>query len=115
MIFGLQPIHLIVIAIVALIIFGPTRLPELGRGIGKAISEFRKGTQEMTDSFHEESSKPVGYPTPAQAQAAAQAKPAEPSVDPKPGGGNYCVHCGAPNPAGAKFCNSCGEKMDSGA
>ncbi len=38
---GLQPIHLIVILAVALIIFGPSRLPEIGRAIGKSISEFR--------------------------------------------------------------------------
>ncbi len=45
--FGLQPIHIIIIIAVALIIFGPTKLPEMGRSLGKAITEFRRGTQEM--------------------------------------------------------------------
>ncbi len=39
--FGLQPWHLIVILAVALIIFGPQRLPEIGRAIGSSIREFR--------------------------------------------------------------------------
>ena len=43
--FGLQPLHLIVILVVALLIFGPSRLPEIGRAIGKSISEFRDAAQ----------------------------------------------------------------------
>ncbi len=50
MFFGLQPVHLIIILAVALILFGPRQLPELGRGFGKAISEFKKATHESTES-----------------------------------------------------------------
>lgn len=39
--FGLQPWHLIAILAVALIILGPARLPEVGKALGKSISEFR--------------------------------------------------------------------------
>jgi sec-independent protein translocase protein TatA len=35
--FGIQPMHLLMIGIVALIIFGPSRLPELGRGLGPGL------------------------------------------------------------------------------
>ena len=49
MLFGLQPIHLVIILAVALILFGPRQLPELGRGFGKAISEFKKATQESSE------------------------------------------------------------------
>ena len=45
--FGLQPLHLIVILIVALLVFGPSRLPEIGRAIGQSISEFRNAAQNM--------------------------------------------------------------------
>ena len=103
--FGLQPIHLVVIAVVALLIFGPRRLPEVGRGIGKALSEFRKGAQEMTESFKEEVTKPtddvVGMP--------AASMPTSASGEPV--SGKYCSKCGAPNTADARFCNRCGAEL----
>lgn len=37
-----QPMHLILILIIALIIFGPGKLPELGKGLGQSIREFKK-------------------------------------------------------------------------
>lgn len=57
--FGLQPTHLILILIVALIIFGPSRLPEIGRALGKAINEFRTASREMTEAVREEAQKPA--------------------------------------------------------
>lgn len=55
MLFGLQPVHLVIILAVALILFGPKQLPELGRGFGKAISEFRKATKGGEDASDQES------------------------------------------------------------
>lgn len=37
----LQPMHLLVIFVIALLIFGPRRLPELGKGLGEAILGFK--------------------------------------------------------------------------
>ena len=37
-----QPVHLIFILLIVLIIFGPGKLPELGRGLGKGIREFKE-------------------------------------------------------------------------
>ncbi len=45
--FGLQPIHLILILVIALVIFGPSRLPELGRSLGRSITEFKDATKEI--------------------------------------------------------------------
>ena len=56
--FGIQPIHILIIIVVALLIFGPKRLPDMGRSLGKAISEFRTGAWEMTDGFREEVAQP---------------------------------------------------------
>lgn len=40
---------LIIIAVIALIIFGPKKLPELGSAVGKTLSEFKKTTKNMMD------------------------------------------------------------------
>ena len=41
-----QPMHLIVILVVALLVFGPKKLPELGKGLGEAISGFKKAIHD---------------------------------------------------------------------
>jgi TatA/E family protein of Tat protein translocase len=45
---------LVILAVIALIIFGPRRLPELGEGLGKAIKEFRKATSDVTQGIRDE-------------------------------------------------------------
>ena len=42
----LQPMHLILILAIALIIFGPGKLPQIGSGLGKSINEFKKALAE---------------------------------------------------------------------
>ncbi|MGH2497175.1 MAG: twin-arginine translocase TatA/TatE family subunit [Ktedonobacteraceae bacterium] len=54
MIPGFHGFDLIVILIIALLIFGPKKLPEMGSAIGKSIKEFRKGMNELTQPKHEE-------------------------------------------------------------
>jgi Tat protein translocase TatB subunit len=46
--------ELLLIFIVALIVFGPRRLPEIGRTIGKALSEFKKATDEFKNTIERE-------------------------------------------------------------
>jgi sec-independent protein translocase protein TatA len=41
-----QPLHLLIIAFIALIVFGPKRLPELGKGMGEAIRGFKQSMKE---------------------------------------------------------------------
>lgn len=43
-----SPIHIILLLIVALLVFGPKRLPEIGSGLGKSIREFRQSMNNMT-------------------------------------------------------------------
>ncbi len=45
-----QPMHLILILLIVLIIFGPGKLPELGAGLGKSIKEFKKAMKEGQDA-----------------------------------------------------------------
>jgi sec-independent protein translocase protein TatA len=37
-----QPTHILLVLIIAVLIFGPSKLPEIGAGLGKAIGEFKK-------------------------------------------------------------------------
>jgi sec-independent protein translocase protein TatA len=52
-----QPMHLLVIFIVALFVFGPKKLPELGRGLGEGIRSFKDAFKEGTTAASEEDSE----------------------------------------------------------
>jgi sec-independent protein translocase protein TatA len=41
-----QPVHLLVILVVAVVIFGPKKLPELGKGLGEGIRGFKAGLKD---------------------------------------------------------------------
>lgn len=47
--FGLHLPELIIVLVVALLVFGPKKLPEMGSAIGKSIKEFRKGINELSN------------------------------------------------------------------
>lgn len=46
--------ELIVILVIALIIFGPRKLPELGKSLGKSIAEFKRASNELKNTLEEE-------------------------------------------------------------
>ena len=46
--------ELIIIFVIALLIFGPKKLPELGKSLGKGLNEFKKATSEMKASWDEQ-------------------------------------------------------------
>jgi len=54
---GFHGLDLIVILVIALLIFGPKKLPEMGSAIGKSIKEFKKGMNELTGGSKEEEPK----------------------------------------------------------
>jgi sec-independent protein translocase protein TatA len=49
--------HILLIAVVALVLFGPSKLPELGRALGRTMREFKKGAQDLMDD------EPAAAPT----------------------------------------------------
>ncbi|HEY5158071.1 MAG TPA: twin-arginine translocase TatA/TatE family subunit [Anaerolineales bacterium] len=107
--FGIQPIHIVIIIVIGFLLFGANKLPEMGRSLGKTISEFRKGTKEATEGFKEEINKPIQAPVAPAAPVQGSAAPA-PTVSSAPAG-NFCIQCGAANPVEARFCASCGTKL----
>ena len=47
--FGLGPTELIVILVIALVIFGPSRLPKIGQSVGQAVRAVRESTDKVTE------------------------------------------------------------------
>jgi sec-independent protein translocase protein TatA len=52
--FGMGFPELMLIFVIALIVFGPKKLPELGRSVGRAMAEFKKASQEFQESMQAE-------------------------------------------------------------
>ncbi|MDQ3957516.1 MAG: Sec-independent protein translocase protein TatB [Actinomycetota bacterium] len=48
---SIGPLEILTVAVVALVVLGPERLPEIARNIGKAVNELRRMTSEMKDEF----------------------------------------------------------------
>ncbi len=61
----LQPTHLLIILVIALFVFGPKKLPELGQGLGKGIRSFKDSMRQATEEFQ----KPEKIETPAADQS----------------------------------------------
>jgi sec-independent protein translocase protein TatA len=58
-----QPMHLLFILVIAMVVFGPGKLPELGAGLGKGIREFKKamaeGGKEFNNALSDEEKKTI--------------------------------------------------------
>jgi sec-independent protein translocase protein TatA len=70
----LQPWHMVVLLVVAFLVFGAKRLPELGKGLGEGLKGFREGIKGVTDP-------PV--PTPTVQQGVSPAPPSSTPIEPK--------------------------------
>jgi len=82
----LQPWHLIVIVVIVLVIFGPGKLPMLGKAVGDSVRDFKKAIN--TDEH---------APT-AESQLAPGTAP--------------CPNCHKPVPVADRFCGTCGARTD---
>jgi sec-independent protein translocase protein TatA len=84
--------ELIIIFVIALIIFGPRKLPELGRSLGKSLAEFKRASNELKSTLEEEihleeqqrvetpKVAPVPPPVPSPPHMADAAAPGEQTV-----------------------------------
>lgn len=70
---GFHPLQLIIVLVIALLIFGPRKLPEMGSAIGKSIKEFRKGMNEIgaPKDAKEDETKPEKSPEAMREELAA--------------------------------------------
>jgi sec-independent protein translocase protein TatA len=99
---ALQPGHLIVILVIVLLIFGPGKLPELGKAMGDGLRELKKATggEDSKDS----------------ATAAATAAPPSATVTPISAAptvaARTCPSCRGSVLVGDKFCGNCGASME---
>ncbi len=86
----IQPTHLLFILVVALLVLGPKRLPEVGRSLGKGLSSFRQGMQGVQDeargifgdALDHTDQKPASAAPSTLPQAAAQPDVAATAVQP---------------------------------
>jgi sec-independent protein translocase protein TatA len=104
---ALQPGHLIVILVIVLLIFGPGKLPELGRAMGDGLRELKKATGGEDAAKDAETAAAA---TTAAPPAATSATPA--TVTPISAASHVCPSCRGAVPAGDKFCGNCGSLMD---
>lgn len=75
----LSPLHLILILIIALLILGPGKLPDVGAALGKSIREFRKATSDIQETVRVDTSPLPPTPQPAAAAPAPIAATTAPS------------------------------------
>lgn len=82
--FGLSFWEIAIIMLIALVVLGPSKLPEIARNLGKGLREFRKATEEFKDTVSTEMNRPdpPKYPPylPPQPEAPAQILPPQAST-----------------------------------
>ncbi|MFT5143238.1 MAG: sec-independent protein translocase protein TatA [Rhodothermales bacterium] len=83
------PFELLIIFLVILLVFGAKRIPEIARGLGKGIQEFKSATREISKEFSDDlnsSNRIQAPPPPAQAPAPRTTAPAEQKASDTPNG-----------------------------
>jgi sec-independent protein translocase protein TatA len=80
---NIGPMEVIIIFVVALLVFGPAKLPEIGRQVGKALREFRKFQSSFQNEFRDVLADPPPGPIVPQPAPPAADQVAEPRAEPQ--------------------------------
>ena len=72
--FGIGMPELIIILVIALIVIGPAKLPDIARSLGKGLAEFKKASDDFQNNIREEANKEAEKPAASQ-QVASTDKP----------------------------------------
>jgi len=64
--FGIGPAELVVVLVIALLVFGPKRLPEIGRSIGAAMRQLRQASSDFTSLINSTEFDEPDEPSPAE-------------------------------------------------
>ena len=100
---ALQPGHLIVILVIVLLIFGPGKLPELGKAMGDGLRELKKATGSEEPA--KDANTVASTTTPAAPTTTA-------AVTPITAATRVCPSCRGIAPVGDKFCGNCGASIE---
>lgn len=55
---AMQPMHWLIVIGIGLLLFGPSKLADLGKGLGQGIRQFKEGLKDATDEVAKEAKKP---------------------------------------------------------
>jgi sec-independent protein translocase protein TatA len=101
----IQPTHLLFILVVALLVLGPKRLPEVGRSLGRGIRDFRQGMQGVEAEARSVFSDAIDQPASAVPDAAepAEAPAAAPVAASVPISAPTATHVAAAEPDPADY------------
>lgn len=106
---ALQPGHLIVVLVIVLLVFGPGKLPELGKAVGDGLRELKKATGDNAEKDANQATSSTTTTTTAPATTAATAPAAATNGV---AATRVCAKCNAIVPVGDKFCGVCGSSME---
>jgi sec-independent protein translocase protein TatA len=111
---ALQPGHLIVVLVIVLLIFGPGKLPELGRAMGDGLRELKKASTDDKDKEADTAAATVTETAAVAPSAVAAPVATTATVTPISAAAapHVCPSCRGSVPAGDKFCGNCGASME---
>jgi sec-independent protein translocase protein TatA len=114
---ALQPGHLIVVLVIVLLIFGPGKLPELGKAVGDGLRELKKATggdehKDATTAPASTTATAVAPPPAPVASAPLIGSTVTPIGAAPTMATRACPSCRGAVPVGDKFCGNCGATIE---